>query len=463
MAARTLNVGIDDMAFYTPILYFDLKEMAEHRQIAFEKLRDGLGLHKMGLPDQHEDAATMAAEAILQLMERNQLQPRQIGRLWMGTESALDGAKPTATYALQMVQERLKDRFPAEDFRHWDVLDMTFACIAATDAMLATLEWVAADTNRVGIVVASDVAKYELESSGEYTQGAGAVAVLVKANPRLLRIRPVVGVATQSEHDFYKPRRERFTETPVFDGQFSNQCYQDRMTEALAHFREQAVHYQLFKPHQFPAISERWARMAFHLPYAFHAKRIYVEQFVQERRDKGVWEQDMNKYGFARLETMRFADEKAYKKAYNAFLKSVAESALYQKFVQQKLEKAQRASGEVGNLYTASVLLALMSTLETDWKEGAELKGKRIGIIAYGSGSKAKVFEGTVCAGWQQVAKHFKVMEHISRRKPVSYTTYEALHKGEQCHSVAPEKGRFALDRIGTEGVLLGARYYKVL
>ena len=53
-----------------------------------------------------------------------------------------------------------------------------------------------------------DYAKYELASTGEYTQGGGAVAVLVSANPTLLEIENKFGIATESVFDFFKPRRE---------------------------------------------------------------------------------------------------------------------------------------------------------------------------------------------------------------------------------------------------------------
>ncbi len=99
MAKRTLPIGIDDLSFYVPRIYLDLRALAEARELPYEKLAQGLGLHRMALPDAHEDAATMAAEAVAELLERNQLDPRRIGRLYLGTESALDGAKPTATYA----------------------------------------------------------------------------------------------------------------------------------------------------------------------------------------------------------------------------------------------------------------------------------------------------------------------------------------------------------------------------
>ncbi|MBI1227280.1 MAG: hydroxymethylglutaryl-CoA synthase [Bacteroidetes bacterium] len=425
MAKRNLPVGIDDMATYVPSLYLDIRDLAEARGIQYEKLAHGLGLLKMAFPDVHEDAATMAAEAISELMEKNGLRPEQIGRIYLGTESALDGAKPTATYAVEMVQQRL-----GGSFRHCDVVDMTFACIGATDALENCLDWVAGDKERIAIVVASDFAKYESDSTGEYTQGAGAVAVLVKWNPRLLVLTRQFGVAMESVHDFYKPRRKQFSETPVFDGPFSNQCYQYRMTEALEHFRQVSGATET-------ALSDRWERMAFHLPYSFHAKRIYVEEFAKEMIAKGKWDGEFD-------------------------AKTISKSPEYQAFVNKKLEKAQRASSQIGNLYTGSVFMALMSTLYFDALENSKLGGKKIGFVAYGSGSKSKVFEGIVQRDWQKVANNFDLSNKLENRRALDYETYEQLHHHQRQQSVLPKEDKFALHSIGKTGNELGARYYGV-
>ena len=132
-------------------------------------------------------------------------------------------------------------------------------------------------------MVFADNAKYDLGSSGEYTQGAGGGAILIRHNPRLLAIPDIWGVSTMPVHDFFKPRREvetrtvvenvlelaeesgaRFTsnlaekilkllprskkknqtifenekimihkDTPVFDGQFSNRCYSESVKQAF--------------------------------------------------------------------------------------------------------------------------------------------------------------------------------------------------------------------------------------
>ena len=44
------------------------------------------------------------------------------------------------------------------------------------------------NNGKSAIVIVSDIAKYDIGSAGEYTQGAGAVAILIKDNPRLLAL-----------------------------------------------------------------------------------------------------------------------------------------------------------------------------------------------------------------------------------------------------------------------------------
>ena len=455
---KLLPIGIDNMAFYTPNLFFDLKDLAVARDIPYEKLAQGLGTINMAFTDVHEDAATMAAEAIAQLVERNQLNISDIGRIYLGTESALDASKPTVTYAVEMLAQRF-----GNGFNHCDVIDMTFACIGATDALVHMMDWISGDEERVGIVVATDFAKYDLESTGEYTQGAGAVAMLVKWNPRLLVIRQLYGISCLSVHDFYKPRRAQYSETPVFDGQFSNDCYKERMNEAMAHFRSQAVAKGLFKESQYQALSKRWSRMIFHLPYSFHAKRMFIETFIAESGQEGSYATFLQKYEIEIPQQSDFQTIKEYTKAYMTYTKKVSETPVYQKIVSEKLEKAQRASSYIGNLYTASIWLALMSTLESDLQESADLEKKTLGFVAYGSGSKAKVFEGIVQKDWKEVVDKFGIFTFITNRKSITYEEYTDLHNRTQTESIAPQKSRFGLKSIGTEGVTLGARYYGVL
>ena len=493
-------VGIDDMALYVPKLYLAIEELAKQRQLEYAKLNKGLGLVRMAVPDVHEDAATMAANAVKELIDRNQLNPSSIGRIYLGTESALDGAKPTATYMLEMLRRKYRAAYGVDCFQHCDVVDLTFACVGGVDALHNTLDWVRNNPERIGIVVTSDFAKYELESGGEYTQGAGAVAMLIKHQPRLLAIQDNFGVATQGVHDFYKPRRtfskkqlieevlnlagishlsatdilqqlpnslqvnglleenddtlELHKDTPIFDGQYSNWTYQNRIREAYLNFCKKAT-----DTYQKANYLSNWERLIFHLPYAFHGKRIASELFMLSLKQAGKWEAVANSLPEEPLPE-NYTENDQYQKDRVAFLRAVTKTAVYKQFTKEKLDKAARASSLVGNMYACSIFLALMSSLESDWQEGADLANKPIGFMGYGSGSKSKVFEGTVQAGWEKVVAQFDVFKKIDRCQAIDYPTYEQLHRKQLTNSIIEPNEEFAIERIGTEGTRLGARYY---
>ena len=162
------SVGIDDLAIHVPRLYLDMRDFAALRAADYDKLNKGLGLSAMAIPDVHEDTATMGAMAVMRLIDRNGLNHRDIGRLYLGTESALDGAKPTATYIVEMLTQRYASRFGEDCFQNCDVVDMPSH--ASGLSMPCTRHWIgapeAARRTSVGIVVYSDNAKYELGSLG---------------------------------------------------------------------------------------------------------------------------------------------------------------------------------------------------------------------------------------------------------------------------------------------------------
>ncbi|MEM9681288.1 MAG: hydroxymethylglutaryl-CoA synthase, partial [Bacteroidota bacterium] len=409
------TVGIDAIGYYVPQLYVSMDDLADARGIEAEKLKRGLGLQKMAVPDTDEDAATFAANALLNLIQNNAIDPNDIGRVYLGTESAIDGSKPTATYAVEIVEKALSETYGERSFKNCDVLDMTFACVGAVDALHNSIDWVKQGENRKAVVIASDLSKYDLRSTGEYTQGAGAVAVLITYNPAILAVNDVWGVATKSEGDFFKPRRyykktdllrtlfnelnidasedninkfirttasdfwkdsnetiEVFKEEPVFDGQFSNACYNDRITEALSHFNQQ-------NPTQ-PLTD--WHQIIFHLPYAFHGRRIIFDNWLEWAKSTKIYKALENEIGSYNDSEAKDWNKRAYK------------SKIYNTFIQERIASGEKASSEIGNMYTASIFMAFLSYLSYHYNESIEIADNSVGFIAYGSGSKSKVFEG---------------------------------------------------------------------
>ena len=71
------DVGIDDLSVYLPRLYIPTAgEFSDSREIDPSKLIKGIGIERMAIPDAHEDAATMAAMSLLDLMQRSELKAR---------------------------------------------------------------------------------------------------------------------------------------------------------------------------------------------------------------------------------------------------------------------------------------------------------------------------------------------------------------------------------------------------
>lgn len=141
--------------------------------------------------------------------------------------------------------------------------------------------------------------------------------------------------------------------------------------------------------------------------------------------------------------------------------KAVAKSEEYLQFINDKIEKSQRASSEIGNMYTASIFMALLSALQTSFNENEELAGQQIGFLGYGSGSKSKVFAGKVSENWKNVVKKWNLFESLKNRTAIDFEIYEKLHRKQLQNSVNENYKGFGLKSVELESpVLKGARYY---
>ncbi len=250
---------------------------------------------------------------------------------------------------------------------------------------------------------------------------------------------------------------------PVFDGQFSNQCYQAAVEEAFRDFRAKAEKDGRWNPEDDLILTEDWARIIMHLPYAFQAKRMFPAVFAYERRDDPSWAEVESEIG-QRPNLDDFDDtpdgQVEFQRALDAYRRRISKTAAYQEFHAERIEKGQRASSLIGNQYTGSIFLALMSTFESDYESDSPLDDKRFGLCGYGSGAKAKVFEGIVNKRWREIVSGWNLFERMAGRMAIDQITYEELHKGIHTGSVLKPRGEFALVEVGEEGVLEGARTY---
>lgn len=463
------QVGIDAAGVCIPKSYLQVEQLAELRSIPPQKLLKGLGLRNIALCNEDESVTDLIAQSIIDLFYTSEGENGNasewfstVDRIYLGTESAVDGSKPTISYALDIVREKLN-----VDFERVDVVDLTFACIGGVDALQTCLDYVRLNPKRKCIVVAGDIAKYDLNSGGEYTQGAGAVALLIAANPRMLSIGSNFGVSSVHDLDFYKPIRkfhkrdiaakladvlkldtsqksnldqllfnsnteskrkaiegevESFWDIPshyvsvlrkepVYDGHYSNKCFDLRINSALHDFMEKSSITDL----------ENFGAWLFHLPYCYQGRRIAVKYWYEEivLKSEGASEKLRSEVG----ELIDSSHDE-----YKAWLKTLSKSNAYLTFVERTILPSEYMSSRIGNMYTASIFMALLSHIAFSTNKAIE-QSRDLLFLAYGSGSKSKVFAGKLNAAFNRESLKEKLTSKLVNRTELSVNEYELQHQ----------------------------------
>lgn len=450
-----MPVGIDDLAIYIPKLYIDYKDFAKARGIDPQKLEYGIGIKKMALVDTNQDPACMAANACLKLMERNHLHPEDIGRMYIATESGLDESKAMNSFVIGMLEQV----YGEDTFEHAGGIECKFACVSGSYAIYDNANWIRADENngKSAIVIVSDIAKYDIGSAGEYTQGAGAIAILLKNNPRLLSFdQKVTSTIIKNEYDFYRPFGK---ETPLVNGNYSNLLYLIQVRKAFDGYKEKAIKTGLISLKDGESITDHIDYFSVHLPYRKMGEKALAYLLRHEWRNLPRWRQVIRELGMEEplpkdprgtIESI-LADVE-FMKSDDKFRRAFMQTSFYNEVYEKKMASSLEASAIIGNLYTASMYLGFRSLLEFEYKKGVELEGKRVGFGSYGSGSSAMVFSGTIQPGYKEVVKEMNLEEEIGVRTKLSMEEYEKLHDGRILtlnESILHNRREFVLIKVG--------------
>lgn len=364
-------IGIDDIELTTTHHVVRLDDFAEANGTDPNKFRLGLGQDEFSFPAPDEDIVTMAAAAAAPIIERSGTEG--IRTMLFATESGTDQSKAAgmAVHSLLELPSQMR------------IVEVKEACYSATAALQAAVGIVTRSPGQRVLVIASDVARYELDTAGEPTQGAGAVAMLVSANPRLLEIEPVSGLNSADVDDFWRPNDST---TAIVDGALSVTAYLDSLTGAWNDLQTQDG----------PGIDEI-DRILYHQPFTKMAKKAQVHL-------AGLTGAVLDTEIVAGAQTASASDPRDT---------GLAASTLYNR--------------RLGNSYTASLYAGLCSLLDHD----SDLAGRRIGFFSYGSGSVGEFFTARVVPGYEQHSHRETVTAALDARVPLSIDEYRALHATE--------------------------------
>lgn len=350
-----MNVGIDQISFHVPNFYVDMVDLANARNVDPNKFLIGIGQEKMAVNPKSQDIITFATNAAKQILTDDDL--NKIDLIIVGTESSIDESKAAA-----VVLHRLLDIQPFA--RSFEVKE---ACYAGTAGLQMALNHVRLHPDKKALVIATDIAKYGLNSGGEPTQGAGAVAILVAANPKILVIHEESLALTQDIYDFWRPTNQAY---PLVDGPLSNETYIQSFNQVWNTYNQ-----------QFNQQISDYQALLFHIPYT-----------------------------------------KMGKKALQSILPTADQ--ITQERLLQHYEDSIQYSRQVGNLYTGSLYLGLISLLENS----QDLKTtQKIGLFSYGSGAVAEFFTASLVNGYQEHLRHSLHQNLLNERKRLSIEEYEKM------------------------------------
>ena len=371
-----MKIGIDLISFHTPSYVLDLRVLAQKRGVDPDKFVVGIGQERMAVVPPDQDIVTLAANAALPVLDKAGRDGVEL--LLFATESGIDQSKAAACFCHRLLGLPSSCR----------CVELKEACYGGTAALRMAAAMVAARPHTKALVLAADIARYDLASPGEPTQGAGAVAMLVSANPRVLALDPEAGFHAEDIMDFWRPN---YREEALVDGKYSTRMYLTTLVDAWNNYK-----------------TASGRSLPDHLHYCFHLP--------------------FTKIAF---------------KSFERICKAEASPLPQKEELDRLLEPTLLYNRQTGNTYAACVYEAFSSLLDN---APDNLDNRRIGFFSYGSGCMAEFFSGVVQKGYRQhlFADLHRAMLDV--RTPVTYRQYEDIFnygvpKDGADHVFAPYRG----------------------
>jgi hydroxymethylglutaryl-CoA synthase len=374
------KIGIDAISFYSSHYYLNLDELARARGIEPEKYSKGLGQKRMGVAAPGEDIVTLGANAAKQALAK--ADATDIDTVLFATESGIDQSKAAGTYLHSLLNLPKNCR----------VVELKQACYSATAALQMAIGLVLRNPRNKVLVVASDIARYGLNTPGEPTQGCGAVAFIVSTNPRIISIGEYSGLYSEDVMDFWRPN---YRDEALVDGKFSAIIYLKSLKESWLNYQAKSgLNYD---------------------DHAFYCYHTPLSKLVEKANKKLA---DINKIKLT-------ADE---------LLAKTKDSLCYSK--------------EIGNSYAAALYISLASLLDNSTHD---LTDKRIGLYSYGSGCVAEFFGGTIEPNYKAALDTAHHANFLQNRQSLTYAEYEEFYNftlptdGSNFETPAYDTGDFKL------------------
>ncbi|HII53744.1 hydroxymethylglutaryl-CoA synthase [Candidatus Micrarchaeota archaeon CG08_land_8_20_14_0_20_49_17] len=205
-----MKIGIVGYGVYVPKYRITVEEIAKVWGEEAHRIRDGLVIHEKAVPNKDEDTATFSVEAARNALRMAGIQGKEIGAVFVGSESHPYAVKPTASMVCSAIGAKEST-----------ASDMEFACKAGTVAIQCCMGLVKGGYIKYGFGIGADSAQGRPGDALEYTAGAGAAAFLIGGNKQEI-IAEIEGTYsyTTDTPDFWRREHQEF---PSHGGRFTGE------------------------------------------------------------------------------------------------------------------------------------------------------------------------------------------------------------------------------------------------
>lgn len=209
-----MNTGIIGYGAYIPRYRLDVEEIAKIWGDEGDRIKESLIVKEKSVPAPDEDTATISVEAARNAVKQSQIDPQEIGAIYVGSESHPYAVKPTATMVAEAIQAT--PNLTAADYE--------FACKAGTAAIQSCMGLVEAGVCTYGMAIGADTAQSQPGDALEYTAAAGGGAFIIgeDGDDSIARIDGTYSYTTDTP-DFWRREMEpypehggRFTGKPAY-------------------------------------------------------------------------------------------------------------------------------------------------------------------------------------------------------------------------------------------------------
>lgn len=463
--------GISGFSLYVPPYRVSLKDWCGWTGEPWAKVGKVVG-HSFRMRGPEQDVYCLAANAVLRLIRNYDIDPAKVGQLALGTESSTDNSAG-AVIVRGLVDEGLRAQGLTPLANACEVPEYKHACLGGVYALKGALRYVATDgAQRQAIVVCADIAEYARGSSGEPTQGAGAVAMLVEAEPKLLAVDLAASGSTSAYRvvDFRKPFTRyagqqpgalgQLLDVPVFNGRYSTTCYVDAVRNVMAHVLGAsdgawADYYRqldcVFMHRPYHRMPENGWGMA----YLFALAADQDPQLNELAALAEVDAQALLNELLADPQIRQMADDNqlntdAYPLA-TGVLQKFRRSEIYREVITAKLALGADKMQNLGNLYTAALPAWIAAGLEAALVENVDPTDQAWLAVGYGSGDAAEALPMQVVPGWQVAAGLIGFDKALESALDVDADNYAALHAGKAPRNLTRAAcAEFVIDSVGT-------------